>query len=212
MLEKIKTQVAKFFEGNSSHDLDHTMRVYDMCIHIGTKEWADIEILKIASLMHDIGRPKQFETQWKVCHAEYGTILAKEILENLWLENNKIDQVLHCISTHRFRKWKTPESLEAKILFDADKLDSIGTVGIGRAFMYANEVWAKLHNDEITNILETLEHWPEDTAYREYIFKLKKVKDKMFTNTGKRLAKKKHSTMIQFFDDLNDEVWGIKKL
>jgi len=212
MFEKIKQQIDKYFDKNSSHDLDHTMRVYDMALYIWKNEWADLEILTMASLLHDIWRPKQYETKGKICHAEYWSILATDILKKLWVENNKIDHVVHCISTHRFRRGKTPETLEAKILFDADKLDSIGAVWIWRAFMYANEVWARLHNDERIDIEDTQEYWPEDTAYREYVFKLIKVKDKLFTNTAKKMAKKKHETMIKFFDSLNNEIWGIKKL
>lgn len=212
MLNKIKKEINKYFDKNSSHDLDHTMRVHDMCLYIGKKEWADLEILEISSLLHDIWRPKQHETKGKVCHAEYWAILAKEMLEKFWLEKEKTDHVVHCVSTHRFRKWGTPETLEAKILFDADKLDSIGAVWIWRAFMYANEVWARLHNDENTNIEKTEEHGPEDTAFREYMFKLIKVKDKLFTETAKKIAKEKQETMIKFFDSLKKEVWDIKKL
>ncbi len=212
MLEKIRKKISSFFEGNNSHDLDHTMRVYDMCIHIGKKEGANLEILQISALMHDIGRKKQYETKWKVCHAEYGTILAKKILEEINVEKPKIKEILHCISTHRFRRWNEPQSLEAKILFDADKLDSIWAVWIGRAFMYASEVGAKVHNEEHIDVVNTDEHWPEDTAYREYVVKLQKVKDRMFTETWKEMAKKKHDVMVKFFENLNQEVWGIRKL
>jgi len=175
-------------------------------------EWADLEILKLSSLLHDIWRPRQHETNWKVCHAEYWSMLAKQILEEIWYENEKINHVIHCISTHRFRRWNTPETLEAKVLFDADKLDSIWAVWIGRAFMYANEVWAKLHNDENVDIENTEEHWPEDTAFREYLVKLIKVKDKLFTKTAKKMASKKQKIMVEFFDNMNEEVWWIKKL
>ncbi len=211
MLNHIKEKIKHFFEWNNSHDLDHTMRVHDMCIYIWNKEWANIEILQISALMHDIGRKKQHETKGKVCHAEYGTKLADEILSELGIEKNKKNQILHCISTHRFRKWNEPQSLEAKILFDADKLDSIWAVWIGRAFMYANEVWARLHNNVGTKIEETEEHWPEDTAYREFEIKLKKVKDRLFTESAKKIAEKKHKIMVDFFENLNDEVWNIKK-
>lgn len=211
MLKHIKEKIKHFFEWNNSHDLDHTMRVHDMCIYIWNKEWANIEILQISALMHDIGRKKQHETKGKVCHAEYGTKLADEILSELGIEENKKNQILHCISTHRFRKWNEPQSLEAKILFDADKLDSIWAVWIGRAFMYANEVWARLHNNVGTKIEETEEHWPEDTAYREFEIKLKKVKDRLFTESAKKIAEKKHKIMVDFFENLNDEVWNIKK-
>ena len=212
MFEKIRDKVAEILWWNSSHDIDHTIRVYDMCLYIWELEWADLEILKIASLLHDIWRPKQHETKWKICHAEYWAKLAKSILEDLWLGKEKINSVIHCISTHRFRKWNMPETLEAKVLFDADKLDSIWAVWIGRAFMYANEVWAKLHNDENIDIENTEEHWPQDTAFREYLVKLIKVKDKLFTKTAKKMASKRQKIMIKFFENLNDEVWWIKKL
>ncbi len=212
MFEEIKNKVLKLLWWNSSHDIDHTMRVHDMCLYIWKKEWADLEILKIASLLHDIWRPKQHETMWKICHAEYWADLAQSILKETWLEKEKITNIIHCISTHRFRKWNMPETLEAKVLFDADKLDSIWAVWIWRAFMYANEVGAKLHNDEHIDIKNTQEHWPEDTAFREYIVKLIKVKDKLYTKTAKKIAVKKHKTMAEFFKNLNEEVWWIKKL
>ena len=132
----------------SSHDIDHTLRVRNLCMKIWEAEWADLEILEIAALLHDIWRPKEFETKWEICHAEYWAQLAKDFLEHLWLPQDKIDSIVYCISTHRFRKWKTPETLEAKILFDADKLDCIWAVGIGRAFMCAWEIGAKLHNEK----------------------------------------------------------------
>jgi len=212
MFEKIKEKVKSILWKNGSHDLDHVDRVYDMCIHIWKLEWADLEILKISALLHDIWRPKQHETKWKICHAQHWAKLAKKILEELWYKQATINNVVHCISTHRFRKWKSPETLEAKILFDADKLDSIGAVWIWRAFMYANEVWAKLHNDQNTNIKESAEHWPDDTAYREYLVKLSKVKNKLFTKSAKKIAEKRDKIMLDFFNNLNEEVWWTKDL
>lgn len=193
------------WNSGSSHDIDHTLRVRDLCMKIWKAEWADLEILEIAALLHDIGRPKEFETKWAICHAEYGANLAKEFLQDLWLQQDKVDNVVYCISTHRFRKGNAPETLEAKILFDADKLDCIWAVGIGRAFMCAWELWAKLHNDKWVDVENTPEYSKDDTAYREYVVKLKKIKDKMFTETGKKLAEKRHKLMEKFFNELLEE-------
>ena len=193
------------WNSGSSHDIDHTLRVRDLCMKIWKAEWADLEILEIAALLHDIGRPKEFETKWAICHAEYGANLAKEFLQDLWLQQDKVDNVVYCISTHRFRKGNAPETLEAKILFDADKLDCIWAVGIGRAFMCAWELWAKLHNDKWVDVENTPEYSKDDTAYREYVVKLRKIKDKMFTETGKKLAEKRHNLMENFFDEVLDE-------
>lgn len=195
------------WNSGSSHDIDHTLRVRDLCMKIWKAEWADLEILEIAALLHDIGRPKEFETKWEICHAEYGAQLAKDFLQNLWLEQDKVDNIVYCISTHRFRKWNAPETLEAKILFDADKLDCIWAVWIWRAFMCAWEIWSKLHNDRWVDVEKTQEYSKDDTAYREYVVKLSKIKDKMFTETGKKLAEKRHNLMETFFDELLDETW-----
>ena len=206
MKEKIMEYMTNML-GNSgaSHDIDHTLRVRDLCMQIWQIEWADLETLEIAALLHDIWRQKEFETKWEICHAEYWANLAWEFLKNLWLEQDKVDNIVYCISTHRFRKWNPPETLEAKILFDADKLDCIWAVGIGRAFMCAGEIWAKLHNDKWVDIEKTEEYSKDDTAYREYVVKLRKIKDKIFTETGKKLAEKRHKLMEIFFDELLDE-------
>ena len=193
------------WNSGASHDIDHTLRVRDLCMKIWQIEWADLETLEIAALLHDIWRPKEFETKWEICHAEYWANLAWEFLKNLWLEQDKVDNIVYCISTHRFRRWNPPGTLEAKILFDADKLDCIWAVWIGRAFMCAWEIWAKLHNDKWVDIEKTEEYSKDDTAYREYVVKLRKIKDKMSTETGKKLAEKKHKIMETFFDELLDE-------
>lgn len=206
MKEKIIEYMKSMLSNSGwSHDIDHTLRVRDLCMKIWEAEWADLEILEIAALLHDIWRPKEFETKWEICHAEYWAQLAKDFLQNLWLEQNKVDNIVYCISTHRFRKWNAPETLEAKILFDADKLDCIWAVGIGRAFMCAGEIWAKLHNEKWVDIENTPEYSKDDTAYREYVVKLSKIKDKMFTETGKKLAEKRHKIMETFFDELLNE-------
>ena len=114
---------------------------------------------------------------------------------------------MHCIECHRFRKNKPPISIEAKILFDADKLDSIGAIGIGRAFSFAGGVGARLHIKDI-DITKTKEYSVDDCAYREFLVKLIKLKDRMLTKEGKRIAKERHNFMVEFFDRLNKEVDG----
>ncbi len=164
-------------------------------------------ILEMAAFLHDIGREEQDRCNGTVCHAEKGAKFAERVLADFGVSGEKIKQIVHCIKTHRFRRGNSPESKEAKILFDADKLDSIGAVGIGRAFLFAGEVGAKLHNKNI-NIHRTKAYSKEDTAYREYMVKLRKVKEKMLTKEGKRLAEERHKFMVRYFDRLNEEVDG----
>lgn len=208
MVEQIKKRAKKFFSNSKgSHNWEHTLRVYNLCLHIGEKENADMEILKIAAILHDIGREYQDRSNGKICHAEKGAQLARELLSEFKIEKEKINKIIHCIETHRFRGNKVPKSKEAKILFDADKLDSIGAVGIGRAFLFAGEIGAKLHNKNV-DINKTKSYTKEDTAYREYMVKLRKVKGRMFTDESKRIAEERHNFMVKFFDRLNKEIDG----
>lgn len=212
IFDKILSEAKKFFsDARASHNFDHTERVAKLCMRIGKKEKADLEILKIAAILHDIGRKFEDESKGKICHAEKGAELARKILKKYNFPPDKIEEVAHCIEAHRFRNSTTPQTMEAKVLFDADKLDSIGAIGIGRAFFFANEVGANLHsNKNGTEILKTKPYTKDDTAYREFIVKLRHIKDKMLTREGKHLAKKRHKFMVDFFERLKEEARGEK--
>lgn len=206
VIEQIRNRAIDFFENTRwSHDWEHTLRVHNLSLHIGEKENANLEILQIAAILHDIWRKYQDESSGKICHAEKWADIARDILKQFFVEDYKIEQIVHCIETHRKRWAKIPVSLEAKILFDADKLDSIWAVGTGRAFLFAWEIWAKLHNKWV-DINNTKSYTREDTAYREFLVSLNKIKDKMFTKEWKRIAKWRHDFMVKFFDRINLEV------
>jgi len=197
----------QFLTAKGSHDWQHIKRVHNLCMIIGKKENADLEILKFAAVLHDVGRNHHDTSNGNICHAEQGSIIARKMLEKYNFDLEKTDKIVHCIESHRFRGKKQPQSKEAGILFDADKLDSIGAVGVGRAFLFAGEIGAKLHNDEV-DINITKPYTREDTAYREFILKLRKVKDRMLTREGKRIAEERHQFMVDFFDRLKEEVEG----
>jgi uncharacterized protein len=203
----IQTVKEKFSDSKGSHDWEHTRRVFNLALQIGEKEKADLVILRYAAILHDIGRAHQDTSSGKICHAQKGAVLAKEMLHQYNLPPDQIKAVVHCIETHRFRGGKSPESKEAMVLFDADKLDSIGAVGVGRAFLFAGEIGAKLHNNDI-DIVNSQAYSKEDTAFREYSVKLKYVKDRMLTSEGKRMAERRHSFMVSFFEQLDEEVKG----
>ena len=199
---------ACFGSARGSHDWDHTERVLGLCLRIGRKEKADLEILRLAAVLHDIGREEEDRSNGRVCHGARGAALAAQILKKHGLDRNTIGRVVHCIEAHRFRGGHKPESLEAKILFDADKLDSIGAVGVGRAFLFAGEVGARLH-DPAVDVRRTKPYTREDTAYREFLVKLSRIKDRMHTREGKRIARERHRFMAGFFDRLNKETRGL---
>jgi len=193
----------------NSHGWDHVRRVYELCLKIGKKEKADLTILGLAALLHDIGRKEEQASKGKICHAQVGAKKAEAILLRLGVPDQIRKEVLECIRSHRFRGKQVPKSLEARILFDADKLDSIGAVGIGRAFLFAGEVGARLHNSH-QDLSKTVSYSREDTAYREFQIKLIKVKERMLTSSGKSLAEGRHRFMVRFFNRLDAEVKGIR--
>jgi uncharacterized protein len=207
-LEAIKRECQAFFRtARGSHDWDHTERVYRLCLRIGRKEKADLDVLRLAALLHDIGRAEEDRSGGRTCHAVQGALLARKILEKKRIPKELSGRVVRCIETHRFRGGLVPDSLEGKILFDADKLDSIGAVGIGRAFLFAGEVGARLHNPEL-EVRRTKPYTKEDTAYREFLVKLSRIKDRMFTREGRRIAHGRHKFMADFFERLTRESGG----
>jgi len=193
----------------NSHGWDHVKRVYGLCLKIGKKEKADLTILALAALLHDIGRKEEQVSKGKICHAQVGADKAEKILSRMGVPDQIRNKVLECIRSHRFRGKQVPKSLEAKILFDADKLDSIGAVGVGRAFLFAGEVGARLHNSH-RDLSKTVSYSREDTAYREFQVKLIKIKDRMLTSSGRSLAEGRHRFMVRFFKRLDAEVKRIR--
>ncbi|MDD8025023.1 MAG: HD domain-containing protein [Acidobacteriota bacterium] len=198
---------ARFDNARGSHDWDHTERVLRLCLRIGRKEEADLTVLRLAAVLHDIGRAEEDRSNGRHCHAEAGAREARAILKKHGLPEETIARVVHCIETHRYRKAVRPETIEARVLFDADKLDSIGAVGIGRAFLFAGEVGARLHDPAI-EVAKTEPYTREDTAYREFLIKLRRVKDRMTTAEGRRLARGRHAFMTDYFRRLNKEATG----
>ncbi len=198
-----------FTEVRGSHGWDHTLRVVRLCERIGRVEQADMEVLIPAAYLHDIGRKQEDESQGRFCHAECGAKLAEPLVWTLDLTPGQKINILHCIRSHRFRNAQTPETPEAKILFDADKLDSIGAIGIGRAFLFAGEIGARLHCPEVP-VEETRPYTPEDTAYREYRIKLQYIRDRLMTREGKKLAEARHQFMTYYFEQFLFEYEGRK--
>lgn len=209
LIEKLQAISAKYcLREGGSHGPDHTDRVFQMAMAIGKAMQARLDILAPAALLHDIGRNQESKTKGRICHADKGAEMAEPILRQLAFMQPDIDKICHCIRAHRFRSTTRPESLEACILFDADKLDSIGAIGIGRAFLFAGQIGSRLHNPE-ADPEDTDSYSTEDTAYREFQVKMSRVKGLMLTPIGQQLALKRHQFMETFFAEINQEIYGI---
>jgi uncharacterized protein len=180
-------------------------------MNIGQQMKARLDIIAPAALLHDIGRKQESNTKGKVCHAELGAQMAEPLLKELGYSQADQAAICHCIHAHRFRSSVAPETIEAKILFDADKLDSIGAIGIGRAFLFAGQIGARLHNAEI-DPASTDSYSTEDTAYREFQVKMSKVREQMLTPLGRQIAERRHAFMETFFSELHHEIYSSELL
>lgn len=203
-LEHIKEEAKKYFDGACpSHDWGHVERVRDTALNIGRKENADLLIVEVSALLHDTGRKKEEENPDKFNHAEISAEIAEEILKRYEFDKEKINRVKHCVISHRFRgNGSEPKTIEAMVLFDADKLDCIGAIGIARAYAWAGSKGIKLYSNK--DYLGT-GYEKEHSPLTEFKYKLSKVKDMMKTRTGKINAYYRHERMEKFFQALENE-------
>lgn len=191
---------------DSAHDKEHIYRVLYNALEIAKAEdEVNYDVLITACLLHDIGRKEQFENP-SVCHAMVGGEKAFCFLMENGFDEEFSRKVKHCIQTHRFRKSMQPESVEAKILFDADKLDVTGALGIARTLMYKGNV-----AEPIYNVLPCgeISDGTQDTApsfFHEYKFKLEKLYDKFYTASGAQLAQERRKIAVAFYENLYQEV------
>jgi uncharacterized protein len=134
-------------------------------------------------------------------------MLAEPVIRDLPVTDHQKTNILHCIRSHRFRGGNCPETLEARILFDADKLDAIGAIGVARAFLFAGEIGARLHNPDVV-VENSRAYTVDDTGYREYQVKLRHIRDRILTREGRKLAQDRHRFMTDFFQQFLQEYEG----
>ncbi len=204
----------------SAHKLDHVRRVSSLCKVLAKyEENVDFEVLIPAALLHDIARVKESQDKTgKIDHAILGSEIAENILITLDFEREKIERVKHCIITHRFRSGNVPKTIEAKILFDADKLDVIGSIGIVRSFMLAGQFGQSLSRVEPlddyivgnTSVNGRLKDVSRHSPFIEYEVKFKKIPEKLYTRKAKEIGINRLKFMEEFFERLTLELKGIK--
>lgn len=210
------------FAGDVAHDKEHIYRVLNTALDIAkTEAGVNKPILIAACLLHDIGRGKQFENP-KLCHAREGAKMAYQFLRGKEVNQEEAIKVKECIETHRFRSDVSPESIEAKILFDADTLDVTGALGIARSLYYEGKTGIPLyHVDRKGKIIEGEEDL-EDSFLKEYNYKLKNVYKRLYTKRGKEIAEERRKITGAFYEELYKEitfnrenigkVWGLEEL
>lgn len=192
---------------DSAHDREHIYRVLFNALEIAKQEEnVDMDVLVTACLLHDVGRKEQFADP-SLCHAMVGGDKAYAFLQSQGCDGDFCEKVRHCIQTHRFRKAMQPQSMEAKILFDADKLDVTGAIGIARSLMYKAEVAEPLYSKRPDGTIcdGTGEDAPP-SFFREYKFKLEKLYEKFYTKAGCAMAAQRRQIARDFYEALYREV------
>ena len=165
----------------ASHDEGHVKRVVALAEYIARREGADVDVVVKAAELHDIARGENGGN-----HALKGAEIARKLLA----ENPEFaEKVAHCIEAHSFSSGVKPETIEAKVLSDADKLDAMGAVGIARAFIYSGENGRCLE--------DTLKHFEE---------KLLRLVNCLYTETAKELGRERHEFMLEFYKRLKKEL------
>ncbi len=191
---------------DSAHDKEHVYRVLYVALDIADAEPdADKDMVIAAALLHDIGRKEQFENP-ALCHAQIGAEKAYRFLTANGFDKAFAEAVKYCIVTHRFRSDNPPQSLEAKILFDADKIDATGTLGIARTLVYNGKEGEPLYS---LTAAGTVSDGTNDTApsfFQEYKYKLERLYDRFYTTRGKAIAEERRQTAVSFYNDMLREV------
>lgn len=193
------------------HGFEHIQRVFRLCQVIGAAEGADMDILLTAALLHDCAGSDP-STQNRGEHHLLSADRAALVLQKMGWNEQDIQLVQHCIRAHRFRKTEEPHTIEAKSLFDADKLDVLGAIGIARTIGYAVQTGEPIYFQPSAQFLATgeLAEGEHHSVYHEYLFKLRNVHDQLYTETGRRLAQGRHAFLETFFSQLEAEVHGIR--
>lgn len=202
---------------DSAHDKEHIYRVLYTALDIAEHESnVNYEVLIVACLLHDIGRQEQFDDP-SLCHAVVGAEKAYDFLTKNGFSTEFAKQVSSCIKVHRFRSSNPPRSIEEKILFDSDKIDATGTLGIARTIFYKGQVGEPLYslkeNGEVSD-------GSDDTApsfFQEYKYKLEGLYSKFYTKRGKEIALQRQHSAVSFYENMLNETTvsyktGIKRL
>ena len=198
-----------YADADPIHAFDHVLRVLALAERIGKAEGADLEILRAAVVLHDVSG--SFPAGGRTGHHHSSAEFAREVLQQEGWPQDRIAAVMHCIRAHRFRdRSEPPATLEAQILFEADKLDVLGAIGAARTIGYAALDGQPAYAEPSERFRMTGKEEPGEphSAYHEFLFKLSRVKDLMRTPTAKVLAETRHAYLADFFKRLEAEVRG----
>jgi uncharacterized protein len=197
-------------ERDPVHGFDHILRVLHMAEHIGAELGADLEILRAAALLHDAAGAAPWPGGGRQTHEQASADFAAEVLRHEGWPEDRIQQVGHCIRAHRFRSVEAPATIEAMILYDADKLDVLGAFGIARTIGYALQAGEPVFAEPSDQFQRSGARQSDEphSAYHEFLFKLRHVPDRLRTEPGRRIGRGRSALLQRFFEQLAVEAVG----
>jgi len=199
---------------DAAHDYDHLVRVIALADKIQASEGGDLPTIWAAVALHDIGQER--ERRHGGDHALIGAALAEELLRDTPFPQEYIPAVQQAIREHRMTGGIIPQTFEGRILYDADKLDCMGAIGIGRLYCitgrYNQKVYSPIPDDIVEPIdpqmIRNLRRRPDYSPYIEFQLLFGNLPERMTTNTGRELAYERFAYMQEFFTRLQREVEG----
>ena len=209
MMEQVFDRIVEFLESelgvdSSGHSIDHALRGSRIAKHISKREGGNERVILISALVHDVIDAKLFED-----------VVAQKAKLFLFLQmigctQSELEQIFYIIENISYKggNGEAVKTLEAQIVQDADRLDAIGAIGIGRTFMYGGAKGAKMHDDKLSvmtfeNELDYRRH--QGTVINHFYEKLFKLKDLMNTETAKEIANNRHRFMEVFVEQFLNE-------
>ncbi len=210
ILNKTRDFVQKELEGaEGGHDWWHIERVWKLSRKIAATEKADLFIVELGALLHDIADAKFFDG-----NETLGPLKATHFLQSLGVEENVIAHIRHIIENISFKGGNEKQrfrSPELDVIQDADRLDAMGAIGIARTFNYGGFKNRELYNPHIKPDLHmTREQYKKSNAptINHFYEKLLLLKDRMNTQTGKKMAEKRHDFMLGYLQEFYEEWEG----
>lgn len=210
VVERTQEHVRKMLHGDTSgHDWWHIQRVRKLALRLGKEEGADAFVVELAALLHDIA-------DWKFYQGdpEAGPRVAAAWLEECGVDSSVSEHVCSIIREISFKGSGVPtpmESIEGKVVQDADRLDALGAIGIARAFAYGGHQGREIHNPDVEpESHETFDAYRESagSTINHFHEKLLLLEERMNTDAARRLAEARHEYMEGFLEQFHREWSG----
>lgn len=192
------------------HGFDHVMRVLRLAERLAQELGADVDVVRAACLLHDVAGSAPGPENARATHEADSAAFAAQVLAREGWPPEKIDAVTHCIRAHRFRGKEAPETLEAQIVFDADKLDVLGAFGVARTIGYALQAGQPVYAEPSAEFRASGQGVPGEphSAFHEYLFKLRNVADRLHTEPARAIGRRRADLLHRFFGALAAEANG----